>query len=312
MTQTPERRWAVLALTVCLLALPAGLLNKPIEVRAWSNGVSGPNGYGTHVWILDKAIKTLKKRTNKTNWVKLQVALWATDDPETRGGIDYASSPWWHVYDIPGGRYGNAPEAIRIWFKKAAKQLAGKHRGKASRSLGILAHLLGDLANPMHTDQTSREEGIHSSYEATVDCRSGKRDTTYRFHYDGRHSGKPGAKAKHVAAQAHKAYTALVRAYSRNGYSTKVHRITRRQLSRAANAVADVAAAIKAAAKRLGGGGDGSNCSSAYPDVCIPPPPPNLDCDEINYENFRVVKHPLREGCSLIRSILHETIRFRP
>ena len=38
------------------------------------------NGYGTHDWILDKVIRTLKRRTNKVNWVKLQVALWAFDD----------------------------------------------------------------------------------------------------------------------------------------------------------------------------------------------------------------------------------------
>jgi micrococcal nuclease len=37
--------------------------------------------------------------------------------------------------------------------------------------------------------------------------------------------------------------------------------------------------------------GGGSNCSSAYPDVCISPPPPNLDGSDISYENFRVVTH---------------------
>ena len=48
----------------------------------------------------------------------------------------------------------------------------------------------------------------------------------------------------------HRYYTRLVRSYDRNGYSRWVHRVTKRQLNRAANAVADVAAAIKAAAKR--------------------------------------------------------------
>ncbi|MBI5650939.1 MAG: thermonuclease family protein [Chloroflexi bacterium] len=31
------------------------------------------------------------------------------------------------------------------------------------------------------------------------------------------------------------------------------------------------------------------NCDSAYPDVCIPRYPPDLDCPEIPYENFRVL-----------------------
>jgi hypothetical protein len=32
-----------------------------------------------------------------------------------------------------------------------------------------------------------------------------------------------------------------------------------------------------------------SNCDPSYPDVCIPPYPPDLDCGEIGYSNFRVI-----------------------
>jgi micrococcal nuclease len=32
-----------------------------------------------------------------------------------------------------------------------------------------------------------------------------------------------------------------------------------------------------------------SRCDPSYPDVCIPPPPPDLDCADIPYRNFRVV-----------------------
>jgi hypothetical protein len=149
-----------IALSLCLL-LPVGLGQSPVQ--AWSNGSSGPNSYGTHDWILDKAIWTLKRRGNRVDWVKLQTALWATDDPDVKNGIDHASGTWWHVYDIWGEKYGDAPEAIKVWFKRAAKRLASGHRRKASRALGILAHLLGDLANPMHTDQTRVEDRIHSS-----------------------------------------------------------------------------------------------------------------------------------------------------
>ncbi len=31
------------------------------------------------------------------------------------------------------------------------------------------------------------------------------------------------------------------------------------------------------------------NCDPSYPDVCIPPPPPDLDCGDIPYRNFRVL-----------------------
>ncbi len=32
----------------------------------------------------------------------------------------------------------------------------------------------------------------------------------------------------------------------------------------------------------------GGNCHPAYPTVCIPPPPPDLDCGDIPYRNFPV------------------------
>ncbi len=31
------------------------------------------------------------------------------------------------------------------------------------------------------------------------------------------------------------------------------------------------------------------DCDSSYPDVCIPAYPPDLDCGEIGYSNFKVV-----------------------
>ena len=33
----------------------------------------------------------------------------------------------------------------------------------------------------------------------------------------------------------------------------------------------------------------GSNCDPSYPDVCIPSPPPDLNCTDIPYRNFRVL-----------------------
>jgi micrococcal nuclease len=43
-----------------------------------------------------------------------------------------------------------------------------------------------------------------------------------------------------------------------------------------------------------GGGGDdgdqgGGGCDPSYPDVCIAPYPPDLDCDDIPYQDFRVI-----------------------
>ena len=33
-----------------------------------------------------------------------------------------------------------------------------------------------------------------------------------------------------------------------------------------------------------------ANCAPSYPDVCIPPPPPDLDCGQIPYKRFRVIR----------------------
>ena len=33
-----------------------------------------------------------------------------------------------------------------------------------------------------------------------------------------------------------------------------------------------------------------NNCDSSYPDVCIPPYPPDLDCGEIEFRNFNVLQ----------------------
>lgn len=33
-----------------------------------------------------------------------------------------------------------------------------------------------------------------------------------------------------------------------------------------------------------------NNCDHSYPDVCIPPYPPGLDCSKISYNNFKVLQ----------------------
>ena len=34
---------------------------------------------------------------------------------------------------------------------------------------------------------------------------------------------------------------------------------------------------------------DNDDCDSSYPDVCIPPYPPDLNCNDISDKNFRVL-----------------------
>jgi micrococcal nuclease len=37
------------------------------------------------------------------------------------------------------------------------------------------------------------------------------------------------------------------------------------------------------------GGKPSGNCDPSYPTVCIPPPPPDLDCSDVKYRNFKVL-----------------------
>lgn len=89
-----------------VILIPLVLLAQAAPALAWSNGVDGPNSYGTHDWILDKAIHALG---SQADWICVRRALRATDDPDTVDGIDHASGTWWHVYDIWGDTWGGAP-----------------------------------------------------------------------------------------------------------------------------------------------------------------------------------------------------------
>jgi hypothetical protein len=213
------------------------LLGAPTSALAWGNG-DGPNSFGTHDWILRKAINASGR---KARWVHVRVALRATDDPDSKRGIDHASDRKWHIYDRWGHSRGRADEAAAVWSRRTKRRLGNGRKRAASRALGYLAHIIGDVAQPMHTDGSGREKRVHWRYERAVDLRL--RD--YPFRYDGRDAARPRARTRMVARQAHDFYRELVRAFDRYGYTRKVHRITKRQLKRAANAMADLITSLR-------------------------------------------------------------------
>jgi hypothetical protein len=214
---------------MCLISAQAG------PAGGWANGADGCDSFGGHDWVLKKALKAIAP-----SWVRTRVALRATDDPDCKDGIDHASSPWWHVYDRWGDHYGDADEATAVWFRRVQRRLADGNERGASKALGIMSHFIADVANPMHTDQSDREDAIHSPYEDDVD----ERIRSYPFRYNGRDDARPGARTRSVARQAHKLYREFVRIYDRNGYNRRVHRLTKRQLKRAANALADLVTSL--------------------------------------------------------------------
>ena len=223
---------------VWVLMASALFLVQGSPALAWSNGARGPNAFGTHDWILRKA---LDATGGESAWVRRGTAMRATDDPDMKSGIDHASGTWWHVYDRWGDEYGGADEAAAVWFKRTQRRLDNGKLRSASRALGYLAHIVSDVAQPMHTDQTKREERIHSSFESAVDGRI----RNYPFRYDGKDEPEAGPLTRSLGRAAHRRYKDLVGAYTRNGYNDRVNHITTRQLMRAANALADLISSLR-------------------------------------------------------------------
>jgi hypothetical protein len=88
------------------------------------------------------------------------------------------------------------------------------------------------------------KDRVHSAYESAVDSRSEVGDDEYGFDFDGVDEASPRARTPRVARQAHRLYDVLVETYDGHGYNDRVARITQRQLERAANALADLIAAL--------------------------------------------------------------------
>jgi hypothetical protein len=242
------------------------LLALPTSVLAWSNGPTGANGFGTHDWVLKEANRLAAKKS--AGWVRLSVALPKTDDPDT-----VFHDTYYHIYDVWGSHYGNAPKKIALYYGKAlAARKAGNWRA-ASKYVGLMAHYYADICNPMHTDQTVAEEAIHSPYEEDVQEHSdsaGENRAWVKF--NGYTATKNvTAYAKNTAAASHKRYRALVDTYSGAGMSALAMSITQGSLNRAANGLADLIISIKrkvsggtTASDGGGGGGGGGSGTTVY------------------------------------------------
>lgn len=222
-------------------------LAAPATAHAWSNGGDGGDGFGTHDWILYEANRLAEKRG--CHWLRLGVALRATDDPDTRFHDFYH-----HVYDVwdgAGETYGDAPDRVQELFIKAVRQLrAGRRRG-ASRTFGLLAHYYADICNPTHTDQTPAETRMHARHEAATNTRTNQRGehrVWVRFNGIQVRAGARGP-ARRAATYVHQYYRTLVRTYNADGWCTTTKAITKKGLNRAVNDLADLIVSVRKAAR---------------------------------------------------------------
>ena len=162
------------------------LLATAIPAAGWSNGPAVPagstnrDGYGTHDWVLDQALKVVNGRAG--SWFDAQAARLASDDPDTTGagpGIE-------HVYREAGQRGGavhqiteNYALAVRHHAQGRAAQAAGDTAGAAasfraaSQRIGILSHYYADILNPYHTAYAAvGNDAEHLNYELRVDTQT--------------------------------------------------------------------------------------------------------------------------------------------
>jgi hypothetical protein len=177
-TRRPAARWATRLVLATLLV--AGLVTPAL---GWSNGPAVPaggtnrDGYGTHDWVIDQALKVVDGRAS--SWFDAQAARLASDDPDTSGtspGIE-------HVYRDQGQRGGAVhliteyyAEAMRYYKHGAAARAAGDDALAAanfriaSERIGLLSHYYADILQPYHTAYAAvGNDAEHIAYELLVD-----------------------------------------------------------------------------------------------------------------------------------------------
>jgi hypothetical protein len=145
-------------------------------VAGWANGPDGGNGFGTHDWILDQALRFLDAEGVNTSWVDRTRALLATDDPDKIEVAADSSREIEHVYTA-GGRRGGAVDRITEHYATMLRAYAAGDYDEASYQLGMLAHFYGDILQPYHTSRDAIGQTTkHIAYELLVD--KGHRKTT--------------------------------------------------------------------------------------------------------------------------------------
>ena len=158
----PPRATALAPAALIALLAFAGTVT---PVAAWSNR---GDGYGTHDWILDQALRLLDARGISHDWVNRTVALQATDDPDTVEKAADETRKIEHVYTAEGRRGGAIDRITEHYAKILHLYEAGKDR-RASYNLGMLAHFWGDIAMPYHTNRAALEApDEHAVYELLV------------------------------------------------------------------------------------------------------------------------------------------------
>jgi hypothetical protein len=209
---------------------------------AWGNGSNGGNGYGTHDWVLDEAIRLAG---SEGSWVHVQTALLASDDPDNVG----YSATLHGFYDNSRLR-GGPQEVADVYFQVVNAYRAGDYE-TASRFLGQMSHYYADVLNPCHASSLSLgRTALHAAYEWDVGpfTRWSGQNQDWITPRAPALAADVRAKAVAGAAFARKLYPVLLAEYTRTGTfdvgAEPVLGVTRQALNRAANDLADIVRSV--------------------------------------------------------------------
>jgi hypothetical protein len=241
----PAEKAAFVRRFVLSIALALALCAGPSAQAAfaWANGPDFGDGFGTHDWVLDEA---LRLAGTDGEWVDYEEAMLATDDPDNLGRLDYLN----HIYNLTRTGCG-APQRVGDLYYEAVTAYAQGDRVTASRALGELSHYYADICQPYHTVWDPSDVRVpieHLRYELAVD--DYHRHSGNASSWIAERSREPVDDARAATVRAARAaradYASLKAAVRESSHSAASGAITRRRLSRAANDLADMIAAIPA------------------------------------------------------------------
>ena len=152
------RRTAAIAATAMLFVMLAA-----VPAFGWGNGPYEGNGYGTHDWALEHAIRMAGEGAS---WVDVDTALLASDDPDYGAT---ATDGTLHSFKEYGWCRGGPQAIADQYYKLMTAYNAGDYQ-EASRLLGILSHYYLDICQPYHTTiaGTISNNPRHFPYELKV------------------------------------------------------------------------------------------------------------------------------------------------
>jgi hypothetical protein len=160
MTRQP-RRIAMLALAAVALL---GVVGPIAPAAAWSNGPSAGNGYGTHDWIIDRALTVFSGHAPA--WLDVETARLASDDPDTQ---------FWRINEHLSTETGagrGAVDKIVQYYRLTVRDLEKGDTQLASIHVGRLAHYYADILQPFHTAYAAQtKDALHQKYELLVDSK---------------------------------------------------------------------------------------------------------------------------------------------